>query len=71
MADFTTGSVLLLAAALSLGGDADQDQTLGSCIPADGDGTASVAHGKAGPMVGWLLDLIDKCGGVVLSLIHI
>jgi len=34
MADFTTGSVLVLAAALSLGGDADQDQTLGSCIPA-------------------------------------
>ncbi|HJY65238.1 MAG TPA: hypothetical protein VJ254_00805, partial [Streptosporangiaceae bacterium] len=64
MADFTTGSVLVLAAALSLGGDADQDQTLGSCIPADRDGMASVAHGKAGPMVGWLLDLIDKRGGV-------
>ena len=40
---------------------------MGCCITADGTGTASVADGKPGLMVGWLLDLIDERDGVVRS----
>src|SRR5271168_3123058 len=67
MMDFATGSVLVPGVGLSTGGAAGQEQALGCCITAYGTGTASVADGKTGLMVGWLLDLIDERDGVVRS----
>jgi len=67
MTDFATGSVLVPGGCLPLGGIAGQERALGCCITADGTGTASVADGKPGLMVGWLLDLIDERDGVVRS----
>lgn len=67
MTYFTTGSVLVAGGSLSVARCRGSEQALGSCITADGTGTASVTDGKTGLMVGWLLDLIDKHDGVVRS----